>query len=317
MKPRVSGARVLVTGAAGFIGSHLVPALAREGATVHATRLTPDQRPRVPVDVPVCWHDVDLTRADEVASVIRAASPDIVIHLAAYGTSHVQRDPRRLLEVNVYGMWHLLQALPPGTRLVMTGTCAEYGHVKGPAHEGLPCRPASAYPAAKHAAVTLAAAHARETGRPVVVLRPYGPFGPGDDPLRVLPFTMISLIKGEDVVLTDGLQLRDFSYVDNHVEAIVCAAAAQGLEPGAAFNIGTGQATTLRAALERVAALVGGSGRLLFGVRARRPDDLEELVPDITAARRDLGFEPRVPFDEGVRRTVAYLRRQIVSERAS
>lgn len=317
MKVRLTGARVLVTGAAGFIGSHLVPALVREGATVHATRVGPDQRPRVPFDEPVSWHDVDLIRPDEIAAALRAASPDIVIHLAAYGTSHVQRDPRRLLDVNVYGTWHLLHALPAGTRLVMTGTGAEYGRVTGPAHEGLPCRPASAYPATKHAAVTLAAAHGRETGRPVVILRPYGPFGPGDDPGRVLPFTMTSLLRGEDVALTDGLQLRDFSYVANHVEAIMCAATTPAIEPGAVFNIGTGQAMTLRAALEHVAAAVGGPGRLLFGARTRRPDDLEALVPDITAARRVLGYEPRVGFEEGIRRTLAYLRRQTERERVS
>ena len=312
---RLAGRRVLVTGATGFLGSHALGAFHREGAVVHAVRTRADRQPRVPVP-PVTWHEANLADGPP-AQAMAAAAPHVVVHLAAYGASSAERDPERIFRVNVQGLWHLLQVIPAGARLVMAGTCAEYGHVRGAAHESMACHPASSYPAAKHAAVTLATAHARETGRPVVVLRPYGPFGPGDDPHRVLPAAIAGLIRGDEVALGDGGQIRDFSYVDDHVEAFVCAAVAEGLAPGAIFNIGTGNGVTVRDALERAAAIVGGPGRLAFGRKPARPDDLRELVPDVSAARQQLGFEARVPFDEGIRRTAASIRRALAGEGAS
>ncbi|OFW43697.1 MAG: hypothetical protein A3J29_14590 [Acidobacteria bacterium RIFCSPLOWO2_12_FULL_67_14b] len=308
----LAGARVLVTGATGFLGSHVTATLAAEGAEVHALRTAAHRAPRVPVP-PVSWHELTLDEGRRVVGVVRAIDPDVVIHLAAYGASSAERDPQRIVEVNVLGTWNLLQALPARSRLVMTGTCAEYGQVFGAAHERMACRPASAYPAAKHAAVTLATAQARESGREVVVLRPYGPFGPGDDPLRAIPNAIEALLLGQDVALTDGGQLRDFSYVDDHVDAILRAATVAGLEPGAIYNVGTGRPTTVRAALEQVARLVGGPGRLMFGARPTRPDDLRELVPDVAAARRDLGFEARTPFADGLARTVAWARARLTA----
>ncbi len=306
---RLSGARVLVTGATGFLGAHVVLALVREGADVYAIRTSDARVPRLTLP-PVTWLTTDIVDGEGVSVAVRQANPDIAIHLAAYGASSADRDAHRMFEVNVKGSWNLLRALPPALRFVMTGTCAEYGDVEGSAHEELTCRPKSGYAATKHAAVNLARADARETGRPVVVLRPYGPFGPGDDPLRVLPAAIAGLIDGHDVALGNGTQVRDFSYVDDHVEAIICAATASELEPGAVFNIGTGQGLTIRAALERVATIVKGPGRLVFGAIQTRPDDLVEMVPDVAAARRDLGFQVRTPFDEGVVRTAAFVRAQ-------
>jgi nucleoside-diphosphate-sugar epimerase len=193
----------------------------------------------------------------------------------------------------------------------MTGTCAEYGDVEGLAQEALPCRPRSAYAATKHAAVNLACADARETGRPVVVLRPFGPFGPGDDPLRVLPAAIAGLIEGRDVALGDGTAVRDFSYVDDHVDAVLCAATVANLAPGTIYNIGTGRGLTIRTALERVAALVNGPGRLMFGARPAAPGDLREMVADVSAARRELGFEVRTTFDQAVLQTAAHMRERL------
>lgn len=302
---------MLVTGATGFLGTHVTAGLLREGAVVQAIRTSGVRVPRMPLP-PATWLNADIVNPQDVSAAVRQANPDIVIHLAAYGASSVERDVRRIFDVNVRGTWNLLRALPPSLRFVMTGTGAEYGHTKGPAHEEMVCHPASAYAATKHAAVALARADARETGRPVIVLRPYGPFGPGDDPVRVVPATIAGLLDGQDVALGDGTQVRDFSYIDDHVEAFVRAAVTRDLPRGAVFNIGSGHGVTIRFALERLATIVNGSGRLVFGARQPRSDDLQEMVADVTAARRELGFEVKTSFDEGIARTVAFMR----SERA-
>src|SRR5207244_466570 len=102
----------------------------------------------------------------------------------------------------------------------------------------------------KHAAVTLLRALAREDRRELVVLRPFGPYGPGDDSDRVIPFTIRRLVAGETVPLSGGEQLRDFAYVDDHVRAFVLAAAAQLPELAAVYNIGSGRPTVLRSVVE-------------------------------------------------------------------
>ena len=305
---------MLVTGASGFLGAHVVNGLAREGATVHGTRRTPGKLPDFPV-AQIAWHDIDLARPNDAGSVITDVRPDVVVHLAAYGARGTQRDPQQMFDVNVLGTWSLLQALSRSTRVVMAGTSAEYGPVSGPAHEDMLCRPASLYGGTKHAAVVLATSFARQFCIPLVALRHYGPFGPGDDPHRVVPTVIAGLIKGDQVALTDGHQLRDFSYVEDHVEAIICAATAPNLQPGAVFNIGTGRAMTLRTALERVAEIVAGPGRLVFDAKAARPDDLRHLCADVSTAARDLGFETRIPFDEGVRLTADFIRTSLASAR--
>lgn len=304
---RLSGARVLVTGGTGFLGSHAIVRLGREGADVFATRRSDSRTSRLPAQQ-VNWLTADLADREQTRAAVNRARPDLVIHLAAYGASSVERDPDLLCNVNIRGTWNLLHAVAPSLRFVMAGTCAEYGRVRGPANETFSCNPTSPYAAAKHAAVVLARADAKYNGRPVVVLRPYGPFGPGDDPNRVLPAAIAGLIDGREVPVTAGTQVRDFSYVDDHVDAIVRAASVPDLEPGAIFNIGTGRGLTIREALTRVEQIVGGSGRLLFGAKPMRPDDLEEMVPDVTAAKQQLGFEPQTSFDEGVRRTAAFMR---------
>jgi nucleoside-diphosphate-sugar epimerase len=312
MKPStpLSGVRVLVTGGTGFLGTHTVRRLAREGASVFATRRSETRSARLPTPG-VTWLTADLVNLPQARAVVERARPEVVIHLAAYGASSVERDPQLLQDVNVTGTSILLAVVPPSLRFVMAGTCAEYGDVRGPASESMVCKPTSAYGAAKHAAVELVRTDARQTGRPAVVLRPYGPFGPGDDPHRVLPAVIAGLVEGREVAVTTGTQVRDFSYVEDHVRAIVLAATVADLEPGSIFNVGSGRGVTIRDALARAQEIVGGSGKVIFGARPMRGDDIQEMVPDVSAAKARLGFEVQTTFDEGVRRTAAFMRGEL------
>lgn len=305
--PRLAGRRVLVTGATGFLGRHLCPALVAEGAEVHGMRASGTGTGAGAVR----WHTADVRDAGALRAAVAAARPDLVIHLAAYGASADQRDEARMRAVNVGGTRALLESVDPSVRIVMTGTCAEYGDVSGAAVESMPCRPVSPYAVTKHDAVHLVVDEARRTGRSAVVLRPYGPYGPDDHPTRVIPQAVLGLLRGDVVAVTEGRQRRDFSYVSDHVEALIRASVADGLAPGAIYNVGSGVAVTLREALERVAKAVGGPGRLDFGARPYRDDEIWEMVPDVSAAARDLGFRSAVPFPDGLALTVAWYRRHL------
>jgi nucleoside-diphosphate-sugar epimerase len=288
----VAGRGILITGAAGFLGSHLTRALTAAGAEVH----------------PFTRRIGDVTNLEVLRAAITTARPEVVFHLAAYGTTTTQRDVARMREVNVGGVENLWTALERfHCRIVQAGTCAEYAMKDGPISESDPCAPESGYAATLHEAVAYSQARAQRTGREVVVIRPFGPYGPGDRPERLIPFVIDGLLDGGRVAVTAGRQRRDFSYVSDHIAAFVAAATAPLTQTGAAYNIGSGVPISVRDVVEKVAGLVGdrASDRIDYGAVASRPDDSGDRYADISAARRDLAFAPAVGLDEGLQLTIA------------
>ena len=281
-----------MTGARGFLGSHLSHALAAAGADVHA-------------------YAGDVTDRSALHAAVVAARPDVVFHLAAYGTTVTQRDVVRMREVNVGGVEHLWAGLDGvSARLIQTGSCAEYATKDGAISESDPCVPESDYAATLHDAVTYSQEMARRTGREVVVLRPFGPFGTGDRPERLIPFVIRGLLGSGRVAVTAGRQRRDFSYVSDHISAFVAAAAVPLATTGSVYNIGSGCPISVRDLVVRIARLVGGdaASRIDFGAVASRPDDRSDRYADIGAAKRDLGWAPAVSLDQGLRLTIEALR---------
>ena len=303
------GQRILVTGASGFIGGHLVRALSSDGAEVHALRRPGSRVPALALP-DIAWHLADLCDQTQTERAVGEADPDVTFHLASYGANRRERDPETLHRVNVGGTWSLWRALRrTRSRLVMTGTSAEYGPVRGPAVETMACRPLSMYAACKHAAVTLVTSLSRESRRHTVVVRPYGPFGPGDDPTHVLPYVLEGLMNGDRVTLTGAEQVRSFMYVDDLIAALIRAGAATTLPCGAIYNVGVDHGVTIRELASRIHAVADGAGAIEFGALPYDENELFEVVPDIGAARRDLGFVPTVSLDEGIRRTAEWMRR--------
>lgn len=316
----LSGAPVLVTGATGFLGTHLCRALVAAGAEVHALRRRPEAGTRLPC-AGLVWHTGDLSDLPLLRRVAREVGPRAVFHLAAYGTTFEQDDAALAYATNVEGSWNLWRALSGvPCRIVYAGSCGEYGQAKAPVREDHVCRPEWFYPATKHAATvllsTLGMEEARRDGsagrREVVTLRPFGPYGPADDTGRIVPHAVRTLLSGDEVKVTLGEQLRDFAFVDDHVAAFLLAATRPLPRPGAVFNVGSGRVDTLRSILEAVARAVGGDApaRLRFGAVPYRASEVWEMCGDVTAARRDLGFEARVPLEEGLARTVAWHREE-------
>jgi nucleoside-diphosphate-sugar epimerase len=306
----LEGRHALVTGATGFLGAHLLRALLARGMKIHALRRQAAAAARLPCEG-VTWHEADMTDPEGLRRAVEVAAPEVVFHLAAYGTTPGQRDASQAYRVNVEGAWNLWRALE-GTdcRLVHAGSCGEYGPAKGPLHEDQACRPTWFYPATKHASVVLLSTLGREAGREVIGLRPFGPYGPADAPDRLLPEVTRALLEGREIAVTAGEQVRDYLHVDDHATAFVLAATHELARTGEVYNVGSGEGVTVRALCEMVADAVGAGalGRIRFGALPYRPDEVWEMVADIGAARRDLGFTPRVSLREGVARTVAWYR---------
>ena len=290
--------RVLVTGAAGFVASHVVRRLVRDGADVVAL-VRPRSDVRRIADV---VDDVELLRVELGGDrPMRAGRLDRVLHLAAAGV--VGRVPdAKVVQANVLGTLQALELARAGgaAAFLYCGSCFEYG--PGELHrEDGPLRPVSAYGASKAAGWTLAEAYGREHGLHVTGVRPFTVYGPGEAPSRLVPSVCLGAARREPVALSGGLQTRDFVYVDDAVEAILRAARTVA---GGIFNICTGSAVAVHDVAVEIASLAGGDVELRFGALPERPAELATLSGDPTAARKTLGWLATTSLRDGLRATL-------------
>jgi nucleoside-diphosphate-sugar epimerase len=191
------------------------------------------------------------------------------------------------------------RAFQPVARVVLAGTCHEYGARE--TVEGLD--PFSTYAASKVAAWAFGRMYWRAYGLPVVTVRPFQIYGPGQPAHTLVPAAVRAALAGEDFPMTPGGQERDFIYVDDVVEGMLAAAAAPGVE-GQSLDLGTGQAHTVRHVVERIWELAGGKGRILPGALPYRPAEVMRLVADADRTAALIGWRARIGLEEGLCRII-------------
>jgi NAD dependent epimerase/dehydratase len=311
------GRSVLVSGAGGFIGSHLVERLAHAGAHVRAfVRYTSSGRAGFVDDIePVVRSELnvilgDLRDEDAVRHAVEGV--DAVFHLGALiGIPYSYVHPRETADTNIGGTLNVLLAardLRVG-RVVLTSSSEVYGtalHV--PIDERHPLQAQSPYAASKIAADKLGESFSATYGTPIVVLRPFNTYGPRQSARAVIPTIVTQALAGDEVVLGNLLPTRDFTYVADTVDGFLAAGASEAAV-GRVINLGTGNEISIG----DLAALIGEIlGRELSvrqeGIRIR-PDDseVERLLSDNRLARELLGWEPKTPLREGLTTTVEWI----------
>jgi UDP-glucose 4-epimerase len=310
--------RVVVTGGAGFIGSHIVEELLRRGASVVALddfssgkedNLSAVRGPLEIAHASIC----DLER---VQLAFRGA--DIVIHLAA--RTSVPRsvaDPLETNRVNIDGTLNVLVAARDAkvSRVVFAASSSAYGETPTlPKVESMAAQPISPYGVTKFVGEIYAQVFGRCYGLENVSLRYFNVFGPRQDPgspySGVLSKFITALLDGNaPTVFGDGEQSRDFTYVANVVDATLRAADTPAIS-GLVFNVGTGSRFTLKQTLDMLAKISGRPARAKYD--PPRQGDILHSQADITLARQKLGYVPSVDFEEGLRRTwVWYASREV------
>jgi NAD dependent epimerase/dehydratase len=314
---RWSGRKVLVTGAGGFIGSHLAELLAREGASVRAfVRYTSrgdhgwleDVAPEAAEAIEVFRGD--LANPEAVQGAMSGC--DAVFHLGALiPIPYSYRHPREFVTANVEGTLNVLEAArrEEPARIVHTSTSEVYGTAQCvPIDEEHPLRPQSPYAASKVGADQLALSYQRSFGTPVVVARPFNTYGPRQSARAVIPTIATQALAREVVELGATSPTRDFLYVEDTAAGIVACSEADGVE-GEVVNLGTGSEISIGDLAERILELTGRDVSVSLDEKRLRPPDseVERLVADVTKGRRLLEWEPCVDLDEGLRRTVEWL----------
>lgn len=303
--------RVLVTGTGGFIGSHLVKALLRHGAIVHGLTRAGSDRSRIADLTDLHLHLCDLRDGEGLRAVVRKVRPAAVFHTAIEGVGPGS-DPAEMVATNVLGAHHLITCLRETgvERLVVTGGSSEYGRKDAPIVEDDLPEPTSLYGATKAAATLLFQQAAREHGLPVVVLRLFSVFGPGEPAHRLIPTAIRAALCGEELRLTGPGWRRDFVFVDDVVDACLRALSLDG-HHGEVMNVGTGRQTSNEDVVALIDRLTGGGLRVVRGVYPPRPTDARFWVANPAKAWRLLGWKPLHGLEEGLAKTIAHFEREL------
>jgi UDP-glucose 4-epimerase len=306
--------RALVTGAAGFIGSHLAGRLLAEGHTVVGLDdLSEGTTANLDRTAGVRFVRADLRDGDAVRSA--AMGCDVIFHQGAKRS--VPRsilEPELFTDVNVRGTLHvLLAARDVGARVVSASSSSVYGdQQRFPLVESMPPLPRSPYAASKLAGEAYCRAFTLSMGVPTVSLRYFNVYGPGQDPASeyaaVVPrFSLACLTGSRPLVHGDGTQARDFTYIDDVIDANLLAARADDDAQGRAFNIGGGaEPTTVNDVLRLIADLTGVSPDPIH--EPPRDGDVRRTEADLSLARELLGYAPAVGMSQGLARTVEHVR---------
>jgi len=319
-----TGKKVLVTGADGFIGSHLVERFVAGGASVTALSLYNSFDSHGWLDeLPAAMLErVMLVRGDvrDAPFVQRLVEgQDIVFHLAALiSIPYSYTAPQSFVDVNITGTLNLFEAARTHRvkRVVHASTSEVYGTAQyTPIDERHPLQGQSPYSASKIGADKMAEAYARSFDLPVVILRPFNTYGPRQSERAVIP-TIIR--QGLDPSCTgirvgDLSPTRDFNYVSDTVEAFAAVGVAKKLEYGTAYNAGTGTAVSIEDVVEIVRRLTGASKPLEKETARIRPEhsEVKALLADSRRLAEATGWQPRVGLEEGVSRTIAWWRERL------
>ena len=293
VRPSLRGERALVTGASGFIGSRLCAALRREGVDVHGVSRANQAA------AGVCWHAGNLGDTEATMALVRETRQDYIFHLAGHVSGARSLDAvLPTLAVNLVGTVNiLLAAAETGCkRVVLAGSLEEPDAADAPV-------PVSPYAAAKFAASAYGRMFHRLYGVPVVALRLFMVYGPGQlDTTKLVPYVITALHRGDAPRLSSGTRPVDWVYVDDAVEALI-AAAVNERAVGETIDIGSGVLTSIRGVVEEIVRQMSPDAAPRFGAVPDRPSERVRAA-DTRRAIELLGWIASTPLEQGLASTI-------------
>jgi len=312
----------LITGIGGFIGSSIARALLSRGEAVRGLDnfSTGKKENLAEIAGQIEVHEADITDLDAMHRACKGV--DFVLHQAAIpSVPKSVLDPLGSNRANVDGTVNVLIAArdAKAKRVVYAASSSAYGDTPTlPKREGMKPDPISPYAVAKLASEHYMVSFFRCYGLETVCLRYFNIFGPRQDPSSpysgVLAKFITQMLKGEQpTIFGDGEQSRDFTYIDNAVNANLLACKADASKAaGEVFNVATGRRVTLNETFKALQPLTSYSGQVKYG--AARGGDVKHSLADVSKAEAGLGYRPTVDFEEGLRRTVEWYRKEIVAD---
>lgn len=315
--PSWAGRHVVVTGAGGFIGSHLVDLLTELGAEVTAFVRYNSRNERGLLELRGLDRELrvkygDITELDTVRSLVQEA--EVVFHLAALvGIPYSYIHPSEVVDVNTIGTLNILIAAREHEleKVVLTSTSEVYGSARfTPMGEDHPRQPQSPYSASKIAADALATSFHRSFDLPVAIARPFNTYGPRQSDRAIIPTVISQALSGaEEIVLGNLAPRRDLTFVRDTVHGLVLVAEGDA-SIGEEINFGNGRSISIGELAEKIVGLVGRDIPVRQSAERVRPasSEVDELVADTSKARALLGWEPEVSLNDGLLQTIEWVR---------
>ena len=303
--------RLFITGVSGFVGAATLRAALEASHEVAAPVRPGSAAPRVAAfDGRYRRLSLDLRDTNSVAAAMAEFAPDAVLHLAWWGVANSARFERRQVADNIETACALTEAAAAaGARaFIGVGSQGEYGALSEMREDGLP-RPTSLYGAAKVAALFLTRQLAEQAGLRHAWLRLFSTYGPRDNDGWLIPMLITEMLAGRRPRTTLGTQRWDWLHVEDVARAILAVATTQTAE--GTFNLGSGQAVTVRSVVEQIRAFAAPGMELVFGEIPFRPDQVMHMQADISRLRAATGWNPQVSMEDGLRETVQWYRSRV------
>jgi nucleoside-diphosphate-sugar epimerase len=301
--------RVLLTGASGFVGSHLLARFLRTGEHALAVVLRPGAPPRrighLLKQVEII--EGDLARPEALAEPMRRFGPDLVLHAAWAGPNTKNRDHAQHADHVIHTIELAKLAHATGARhFIGIGSQAEYGAAAVRTDEEQPARPVTLYGTAKLCAGLLAGKLCSTFGIRFAWVRLFAAYGPEEDPAWLIPSMCRALLAGQRPATTPGEQRWDYLYVEDAAEAIHRVAVVP--RATGTFNLGSGRVNTIRKVIEIIRDLINPQAPVGFGELAYGPHQVMHMEANIDRLRQATGWEPETDLATGLRRTVDWFR---------
>jgi nucleoside-diphosphate-sugar epimerase len=307
--------RVLVTGASGFIGSHLTKKLVETGLEIGITKREDSDLHRIS-DLLSRLHtyEVNLQDSNDVLKVVHDFLPDAIFHLAThYVVDHGPNDIKPMIETNILGAVNLLEAAKHSEvkLFVNTSSCFVYKESKDELKEDSDLSPLNLYALTKMGAEQACTLYANKYDLRAVTFRLFPPYGPADNERRLIPYVVSSFLKGARPRLTTGMQQWDFTYVGDIVDAYLRTLGDWQLpERHEIFNIGSGEAVSVREVVTMIGESIDRKIEPEWGAIPHRRNEVWHICADINKADKLLHWKPRVALREGLNRTIESFRRE-------
>lgn len=304
--------RVLVTGATGFVGACLARKLLVQGHEVHVFIRKQSNCWRIQdVINDLITHEVDLTDRERVGKSVKEIRAQRIYHLATYGGFAHQREEQAIIAANFMGTVNLLQACEQVgfDGFINTGSSSEYGMKKAAMKETDCLEPIGAYGVSKSAATLFCRSEAVQKQLPIATVRLFSPYGSWDDPQRLIPYLIASLLRNERPGLSTPHAVRDYVFIEDVLRFYQLLSERIDAS-GAIYNVGSGIQHSIDEIAAITAKIIGSDLQPQWGAIERKRPESAVWVADIAKAR-SLGWEPQVGMEDGLCRTIAWQREHL------
>lgn len=301
-----NGKRILVTGANGFLGSHIVERMVKQNADLSIIARESSDLWRIEEFIKdLNIFNGDLRDSSRLNEFIRKIKPEIIFHMAAYGVDSKQKDIFDAVNINLIGTVNMLSAIGKigCEKFINIGTSMQYGNKEGMIDENMSYSPNNIYGSTKASATIMAHQLAGDMDINIATIIPFGVFGEKEGSHKFFPHVILSILKNKEVALTSCDQYRDYCYVENIIDGFLMAAEAQHVK-NEIYNIGNGITKPLRYYVDLIKKQIDSATKINYGILEHRKNDLWNPLPNVDKIINTLGWQPEIPIEEGIKKTV-------------